>query len=66
MKNSLEQCLQHLRTIKAEDPLRPVYCIVPSLGYLRCLQRAVFDAGESFAGLHIMTLRGFVREAVDV
>ena len=66
MKNSLEQCLQHLRSIKAGDPLRAVYCIVPSLGYLRCLQRAVFDAGESFAGLHVMTFHGFVREAVDV
>ena len=66
MKNSLEQCLQHLRTIKAEDPLRSVFCLVPSLGYLRCLQRAVFDAGESFAGLHITTFRGFIREAVDI
>ncbi len=64
--NPVRQCVQELEKIRLDDPLRTVYCLVPSLGYLRCLQREIFESGKAFAGLHVRTFGGLVRQALEM
>ncbi len=61
----LNKCLQTITDLQLHDPLRPVHVIVPSIGYLRCIQRTLLDDGGAMAGVHVTEFRNMVLDMLE-